>query len=216
MLGVLCAMEVEAKGLIALMDRKSEKSMIGYDFTSGYIGDKEIVVALSGIGKGYAAAATALLISHFDVTEVINLGICGGSVGVGKLIVADSVVQYDFDTTAFGDELGKLDGFDSPYIACSDMRKRIRGDLGGVIASGDKFIAGEEEADRLAKRFGAVGFDMESGAVAQICSKAKVDFAIVRVVSDGGDATEYEKFKAEAAKKGVNAVMEYLDRPYSD
>ncbi len=211
MLGVICAMEIEAKGLISLMEEKSEKNIIGYKFTRGRINGNTVVVALSGIGKGYAAAVTALLISHFDVTEVINLGVCGGNIGTGKSIVADSVVQYDFDTTAVGDELGQLDGFDSPYIRCSEMKSRIRGDIRGVIASGDKFISKADEARRLASQFGAVGFDMESGAVAQICSKAKVDFAIVRIVSDGGNADEYESFKVEAAKKGVKTIIDYLN-----
>ncbi len=211
MLGVICAMDIEATGLISLMKGKEVRSIIGYEFTCGKIGDKKVVVALSGIGKVYAAAVTALLISNFEVDTIINLGVCGGNVGAGKLIVADSVVQYDFDTTAFGDQLGQLDGFDSPYIKCSDIKYMIHGDVMGVIASGDRFIADAREAKRLSELFGAIGFDMESGAIAQICSKAKIDFAVVRVVSDGGDATEYEKFKIEAAKKGVGAVVDYLN-----
>ena len=211
MLGVICAMDIEAEGLIALMQDKKKVNVIGYNFTVGSINDKDVVVVLSGVGKANAAAVTALLISSFNVTEVINLGVCGGNIKVGTMIVADSVVQYDFDTTAIGDELGQLGGFDSPYIKCTpQMTALIGGEARGVIASGDKFINDENSAKFLAEHFNAIGFDMESGAVAQICTKASVKFAIVRVVSDGVDITEYEKFKVLAAQKGVNAVVKYL------
>ena len=211
MLGVICAMEIEASGLIEKMKNIAKKHALGYEFSCGSIDGKDLVVVLCGIGKANAAAVTALLIDKFAVDEVINLGVCGGSIGAGKMIVADSVVQYDFDTTAFGDELGQLDGFDSPYIKCTDsITSLIDCDKRGTIASGDRFIADEKFARFLAERFGAIGFDMESGAVAQICTKAKVKFAVVRVVSDGGDASEYEKFKVMAASKGVATVINYL------
>lgn len=213
MLGVICAMKIEAEGLIELMKDAQEINCLNYIFTTGTINDKKITVVLCGIGKANAAAVTALLIQNFGVTEVINLGVCGGSLGTGSMIVADSVVQHDFDTTALGDELGKLSEFDSPYIKCSlDMTDLICADYRGVIASGDKFIADKAHAQFLFKRFGAIGFDMESGAVAQICTNAKVKFAIVRVVSDSGDAIEYEKFKALAAKKGIDAVVGYINK----
>lgn len=212
MLGIICAMDVEAEGLLGQMTSERKTNVIGYDFTEGKICGKKVVVAKSGIGKANAAAVTALMISCFKTDEIINLGVCGG-INAGAMIIADSVVQYDFDTTAFGDPLGKLDGFDSPFIKCSAaMTGKLAGDKRGVIASGDKFIASKAESDRLFHRFGAIGFDMESGAVAQICTLAKVDFAVIRVVSDGGDAAEYEKFKLSAAKRGVSAVLDYIRR----
>lgn len=210
MLGVICAMDVERSGLIKLMDKPCKTDVLGYEFVSGKINGKRVVVVLSGIGKVNAAAVTALLIREFEVTEVINLGVCGGSLPAKSLIVASSVVQYDFDTTAFGDELGQLDGFDSPYIKTDDISQRFACDARGVIASGDKFIADENQVKFLAERFNAIGFDMESGAVAQICAKAKIKFAVLRVVSDGGNADEYENFKVLAAQKGVEAVVRYL------
>lgn len=211
MLGVICAMEIEADGLIALMDDKRVVKAVDYKFIEGCICGKKVVVALSGIGKVHAAAVTALMINNFDVTEIINLGVCGGRLEVCTMIVADSIVQYDFDTTACGDELGQLDGFDSPFIKCSDrISKKLDGEARGVIASGDKFIADEQYAAFLSRRFGAIGFDMESGAVAQVCSKAGVEFAVLRVVSDGGNLIEYEKFRVMAAKKGIDAVKKYL------
>lgn len=210
MTGIICAMEVEAAGLVALMRDVVYADRLGYKFILGTLRDRQVCVVLSGIGKVNAAAVTTLLISDFGADEVINLGVCGGNVGVGTMIVATSVVQYDFDTTAFGDPLGQLDGFDSPYIACSRLGGRIEGDARGVIASGDRFVTDEEFKKFLSEKFGAIGFDMESGAVAQVCAKAKKDFVVVRVVSDGGSADDYEKFKLSAAEKGVKAVLQFL------
>lgn len=209
MLGIICAMEVELNGVITLMKDVYHEKRLCYEFTFGTIRGKKVVAALSGIGKVNAAAVTALIVD-LGANEIINLGVCGGTIKAGSVIVAESVVQYDFDTTAFGDELGKVDGFDSPYIKCAEsVYGKIEG-VKGVIASGDKFISDREFAKYLSEKFGAIGFDMESGAVAQICAKCGIPFAVIRVVSDGGDATEYENLKTLAAKRAVLTIDEYL------
>ncbi len=209
MIGIICAMKIEADGIVAVMTNVTREKCVGVEFTVGDIGRQKAVVAISGIGKVNAAAVTALMVGKFEADKIVNVGVCGGTCGTGKLIAADSVVQYDFDTTAIGDELAVLDGFDSPYIKCSMDTSKVKADYRGVIASGDRFVAGDE-VNRLVELFGAIGFDMESGAVAQICSRSGVEFAVFRVVSDGGDPVEYEKFKRLAAQKGVDALLTLL------
>lgn len=209
MIGVICAMDIEVSGLIEIMSDINREDRLGFCFYGGKIMGKEVTVVKSGIGKVNAAAATALLIGEYGAEVVVNIGVCGGTCGTGKLIIADSVVQYDFDTTAIGDELARLDGFDSPYIKCTYDTSSVPCDVRGVIASGDKFVSGETSG-WLKGTFGAVGFDMESGAVAQICTQAKVPFAVFRVVSDGGDPVEYEQFKRIAARRGIDSFLSLM------
>lgn len=212
MLGIICAMQIEADGLLALMRKVKKTTLLGYDFFVGELKKHKVAVVLCGIGKANAAAVTALLISAFGAKQVINLGVCGGTLSAGTMIVAKDVVQYDFDTTAFGNELGRIEGFQSPYIPSSNkMNAKLHGDVTGTIASGDKFLEDKAQIAFLNRTFGAIGFDMESGAVAQICTQAGVDFAVVRIVSDGGDKAQYERLKVEAAQRGVKAILEYLE-----
>ncbi|CDB26558.1 adenosylhomocysteine nucleosidase [Firmicutes bacterium CAG:552] len=212
MTGIICALDGEAKKIRELMSGVTKKTILCFDFYTGKIFDKDVVLTLSGVGKVYAGAVTAVMLSSFDVSEVINLGTCGGIVGTGTQIVAKNVVQYDFDTTAFGDELGCLQGFDSPFIPCSSrLIDAVKGDaIVGTIATGDKFVSSKADIEFLKSKFNAIGFDMESGAIAQICRKCGTEFVIVRAVSDGGDASEYERLAKKAADDGADLVENYL------
>jgi len=51
MLGVICAMEVELSGLVALMENKEKVNIIGYEFIKGEIFGKKLVVALCGVER---------------------------------------------------------------------------------------------------------------------------------------------------------------------
>lgn len=212
MTGIICALEGEAQKIRSLMTDVKQQKVLCFDFCIGNIYGKDVVLTLSGVGKVFAGAVTAIMIASFKVDEIINLGTCGGITGTGTQIVAKNVVQYDFDTTAFGDELGCLQGFDSPFIPCSQrLIDAVKGDaVVGTIATGDKFVSDAEEIEFLRNKFGAVGFDMESGAIAQICYKCGVEFVVVRAVSDGGDAAEYDLLAKKAADMGAALVENYL------
>ena len=52
-----------------------------------------------------------MLISVYGVDVVINFGVCGSltdDIGVGKVVLVDGVIHYDFDTSAIdGCEVGR-------------------------------------------------------------------------------------------------------------
>ncbi len=53
--------------------------------------------------------------------------------------------------------------------------------------------------------------EMESGAVAQICTAAGVPFAVLRCVSDGGDSVrDYYEFSRLACERFTAAVLDFL------
>jgi adenosylhomocysteine nucleosidase len=81
----------------------------------------------------------------------------------------------------------------------------------GTIASGDRFVADREAMKNICEQFGAVGVEMESGAVAQICTAAGVPFAVLRCVSDGGDSVrDYYEFSRLACERFTAAVLDFL------
>ena len=58
-----------------------------------------------GIGKVSAARCTQVLIDRFAPGAVINTGIAGGlasGLAVGDIVVADGLVQHDFDAAPIG------------------------------------------------------------------------------------------------------------------
>ena len=62
MIGIICAMQIEADGVLALCENKNTAEKYGMTFTEGTLNGKEVVVVVCGVGKVNAAMCTATLI----------------------------------------------------------------------------------------------------------------------------------------------------------
>ena len=227
MTGIIAALEEELNKLVQIMDGCEAFEVGGTVFKKGKIGGVTAVVALSGVGKVNAAMTTALMLSQFKVDELFSIGMAGGVEGSlkrGDIVVADRLVQYDFDTSALGAQAGVIDGREGPYFSCQPRLTQALFEAAGtlttakigVIATGDRFVADTALATRLNKTFGAYCVEMESCAVAQVAERFNVDFGACRVISDGGGdeaAGDFTAFKA--AEKSAEAVALYLARKAS-
>ena len=73
-------------------------------YVSGTIAGKEVVAAVCGIGKVFAAICAEAMILKYNVDCVINIGVGGTlckELGVMDVAVADQVVQHDMNTSAW-------------------------------------------------------------------------------------------------------------------
>lgn len=198
MIGIIAAMEVEARELISHIDNKQVKIIGAVEYTFGTLYGKDVVIAISGEGKVNAAMCTQAMIMAFNPDIIINTGVAGGladDLKTGDTVVATSVCQHDSNYTARGYEIGYLFGIDRVYIDCdkkisallSESVKQVTDNCkNGVIASGDLFISSDKTKKHLKSAFNAVACDMESGAIGHVCCKNDVPFAILRAISDGG------------------------------
>ena len=101
-IGVIGAMQIEVDNLKASMSDISTKEYSGVTYVCGTIGDKEVVAAVCGIGKVFAAICAEAMILEFHVDYVINIGVGGTlckELGVMDVAVADKVVRYEYDTS---------------------------------------------------------------------------------------------------------------------
>ena len=83
-----------------LTDPKS-MSLNGIEFTTGRIGNQDVVVAETGIGKVNAAMTTALMLNHFKPQRVIFTGIAGGinpDLQPGDIVIAGQITHHDFNS----------------------------------------------------------------------------------------------------------------------
>ncbi len=205
MLGIIGAMEKEVDALRRQMT-DTEETRAGFSrFTVGTLWEKRVCLAQCGIGKVHAALCAYAMITLFDVSAVLNIGVAGAlrpSLLIGDAVIADSAVQHDVDTTPIGDPPGMVSGPNIVHFPCdptlSSLLKQAAADAGirwesGSVATGDQFIVGTEKKDSLARAFGAAACDMEGGAIAQCCFETGVPYAAVRTVSDtrDGDGREY-------------------------
>lgn len=199
----------------------SEK-IFGKEFHYGKIGNKDIVICLSGIGKVNAAFATTLIIDKFKPELVINTGVSGG---LGRLkpydmVIADKVVQHDVDTTALGDPKGKVSTVDKIFFETSKKhneltKKYLHNAYVGTVACGDQFIADKELCKQITNDFDAIACDMESGAVAQIAYITQTDVVIIRGISDGADEdapVDFLTMVNEISQKTYKAIKEVIEK----
>ncbi len=219
MLGIICAMEVEARLLANAMENAKSVRVSGIDYVTGTLDGLSAVLAVCGVGKVAAAVCTQTMILQFSPDFIINTGV-GGSLDLrlncGDIAVGKSVVQHDVDTTALGDSLGMVSGINKTYFECEKYNEiaETAGSLGkncvvGVIASGDCFVANAEKRRFLHDAFSAIVCDMESGAIGQTCFLNDMPFCIVRAVSDNADGsshTVYREFLSEAADLAASLI----------
>jgi adenosylhomocysteine nucleosidase len=133
----------------------------------GRVGDVEVVATLTGMGMGSARRATEQLLDATAVDHVMVVGIAGGvhpEIAVGDLVFPDVVVDGSTETEYRPVHLG------SPTAR-------------GTIVSSDDFTIEPVAVQRLVDR-GVVAVDMETGAVAAVCTERGCAWSVIRSISD--------------------------------
>ena len=127
-IGVIGAMQMEVDELKASMENVKTEEYSGVTYVSGTIGGKEVVAAVCGIGKVFAAIRAEAMILKFDVDCVINIGVAGTlckELGVMDVAVADQVVQHDMNTSALGDPIGLLSGLNQVFLPSDEKMRTL-------------------------------------------------------------------------------------------
>ena len=212
-IGVIGAMQIEIDNLKKTLENPSYESISGVEFVKGTIGGTEVVAAVSGVGKVFAAICTEAMILTYHVDMVINIGVAGTlckELGVMGIAVADMVVQHDMNTSALGD-LPCDKKMMATLKECLDEKERKY--RVGTIATGDMFMHDKHQKDKLHERFNAIAAEMEGGSIGHVCYVNKVPFAILRTISDGeGGAMDYATFAEKAAQIGIEIVVDFIKK----
>ena len=224
MIGIIGAMDVEIENIIKNMTDIKSEEISSVTYTSGKLKGKDVVCAVCGIGKVFAAICTQTMILRYNPDIIINTGIAGSlssDLRVSDTVVAESLVQHDMDTTYFGDPKGFVQHLGIVNIPCDEALGtkicHIMEDKGvhcvrGVIATGDAFIADENIKNDISKTFNAVACDMEGASIALVSYMGNVKCVVMRTVSDGAEGNdEYETNKDETAKKSTEALISVVE-----
>ena len=225
MIGLIGAMEVEITSLREAMQEKVSRTVSGVEFVSGKLDGQEVVTAVCGIGKVFAAICAEAMILTYRPDLIINTGV-GGSLSselsIGDVAIAENVVQHDMDTTPLGDAPGLISGLNQIYFPCDAENARRLAEsvtaIGGkfkmgTIASGDQFIHTTEQKERIVKEFGAISCEMEGGSIGHVCRVNNVPFCVVRAISDGANddaPMDYPSFVKMASEQSVKTVRHFL------
>ncbi len=220
--GIIVAMDKEVALLKTKIDDVKIHQFCHIDFYEGTFANNKVIFAISGIGKVNASVATILLIEHFHPDIVINTGIAGGyqkNLKSLDIVVANKVVYSDVDMTSLSAgsyKYGQLEGFEAYFKPNVELLKK-QNYKQGTILSGDQFVYDYDAIRYLVQTrfsdYDVVAFDMESAAIAQVCTLNQKKFIIIRAISDiigSTNAFEYNYFSTVAAKKVVDDVLELI------
>ena len=225
MIGIIAAMGVELESLRLLMENPEEETLSGVRFVRGRLEGREVVTAICGIGKVFAALTTQTMILRYAPEAIICTGVAGtltDELSIGSIAVSSCVVQHDIDTSALGDPLGLISGLNLIELPASeplaDRLTACASALGirtkrGPIASGDQFISSAARKAEIVRLFGAIACEMEGGAVAQVCYVNNTPFCVLRAISDGADDSshmDYPQFVKLAAEQSVKLTRAFL------
>lgn len=227
-IGIISAMEEELAILLDDMEVAEKKVKANMTFYKGKLWNKDVVAVVSGIGKVNAAVCTQILISEYKVDHVINVGVAGGigmDIYPGDVVIAENLVQYDMDTTAFGDRHGqipRLDTFDficdkNLVNVCKEACDEIEGfnTFSGRIVSGDQFVASLEKIKWLEKEFEAKAVEMEGASIAHVCYLNNIPFVVIRSISDNannGAHMDYEKFTPIGVRNSTTILKAMIEK----
>lgn len=222
MIGIIGAMDEEISIIASEMIDLKEYDINNIKFYKGTIYDIDIVLVKSGIGMVNAAITTTLLFKEFGVDKILFSGVAGSlnrNINVGDIVIADSLVEYLFDATEFGYEIGTIPRMDTSVFKSDRLLNKIKNILKndniyyGKILSGDKFVSNLSEKEKLGVTFNALAVDMESASVAHCAYVLGIEFAIIRSISDSLNSSsvmEYTEFVNLAANNSKDVILKIL------
>lgn len=227
-IGIISAMNEELEILLQDMTVENKKVKANMTFHQGKLWGKNVVAVVSGIGKVNAAVCTQILISEYKVNKVINVGVAGGigmDIYPGDVVIAENLVQYDMDTTVFGDRHGQIPRLDTFDFVCDNELVRVCKEacneiegfntFSGRIVSGDQFVASIEKIKWLEAEFNAKAVEMEGASIAHVCYLNHIPFVVIRSISDNannGAHMDYEKFTPIGVKNSTTILKKMIEK----
>ena len=226
-IGIIGAMDEEIAYIKEQLEIVSERTVVELDFFIGKFEDKGVVLVKSGIGKVNAAICAQVLVDHFAVDYIINVGVAGAiskELSIGDVVISSDAVQHDMDTSVFGDPVGVIPRMNESAFKADPVLVKLAWEAGsnlltdhkvfiGRIASGDQFISTKEQKNKIRSNVNPFCAEMEGAAVAHACYLNKIPFVIIRSISDNAEAEadiSYEKFVPIAAKNSSLLVAQLL------
>ena len=118
--GIIVAMQEELDEILNIMDIIKEEEIYNIKFIKGKIAENNIIIVKCGVVKVNAARTTQILIDKFNVKTIINVGTAGAlnpKLNIGDIVIANKLIQHDFDITAFDHKKGYITDV-GDYIYC--------------------------------------------------------------------------------------------------
>lgn len=222
--GIIAPMKVEMEDILNHIDNLEEFEIMGSIYNHGFINNVEVVLVESGIGKVNVAIASTILIREFNVGLILNTGIAGGTAPLKHrdVIIAEGFIYHDFDLRIFNYQYGQVPGMPKEFLVDINYIVKIKSVLNKMnikykvakVYSGDKFVTSMDAFKDMEIKDG-IACEMEGTSIAQVCTKAGVDFIALRYISDiiGEENQEegYLEFETDMALMSAKICLKFIE-----
>lgn len=221
--GIVAALDEEVEMLHKQMTDARIERLGGHSYHIGNIHGCRAVAVRSSVGKVNASVCSTMLIEHFHVGCVINVGIAGAvdpRLNVLDVTISTCAVFHDTDPIMtryypFTQEFRADDRLIRRCVnACQEMTGRPFNYYLGTIASGDVFVNDPQVKNAIVKRFHPLCVEMEGAAVAQTAAMFHIPFLIIRTMSDNANENaeqSYENLLTRAAQNTEEIILRMLN-----
>lgn len=229
-IGIIAAEPEEMNAIKEKMTYSTKQEYFDLQFYEGEINGKRCTLVECGVGKVNAARTTQILIDRFYVDCVINVGSAGAANdqhNVGDIIIANKLIQYDFDVSDIGNyEKGEVCGVGKYFFSndrlvyqCEQAIKEISSEeykaSVGSIGTADQFCSKPELSKKINDEFGVECLEMEGAAVGQVCTQCKIPFIVIRGISDtpnGNNKVDFHTYLELASKRAALIVEKLINK----
>lgn len=221
MIGIIVAEIEEMEAVKGIMEDVNSIDIYNLKIYTGKINNKDSLLVRSGVGKVNSARVAQIITDKFDLSFIINIGSAGGlneDLNIGDIVLGETLVQHDFDVTAFGrekgfiPETGKFFESDKNLLEkCKNIKIDNQKIVVGTIASGDMFLTDSTLKEKIKQDFNATCVEMEGAAIAQVCALNKIPFIVIRSISDipnGKNEIDFNEYLELASKNCAKFISE--------
>lgn len=197
-----------------------------------------VTTAWSGWGKVSAARASTRLLSttykNLPIDLVLFTGVAGAidrKLKQWDIVISDSVMQHDMDARPIFEKyvipaINNQKIFTNKFLinkVFNSLNKKLKEEklnkfgtlYKGLIATGDMFISEKQKIKELSKEIvGLLAVEMEGAAFAQVAFQEKIDWIVMRVISDGADEEaidDFNTFLNEYKHKSFDLIKSFLE-----
>lgn len=172
-------------------------------YYKGELKGRSVALVITGVGKVNAALSVSVMLSKYDISHIINVGLSGATkpYSIGDKVVIKDASYGDFDITAgdWGYEYGQVPNMPNPFLSDYDLIKRAVFSLG---AQEDSLYTQDRFVTKKDIKYKGI-YDMEGAAIYQVAFVYQVKVIAVKLISDIIDSEtqldDYKRFEAAAS-----------------
>ena len=223
-IGIIASEDDELQPLKLLLPKESSIKISNFEFIESSINNNRIIMVKSGIGKVNSAIAASFLISNYNPDFLLIIGTSGALSNKLKpkdIIVSTETSFNDVDVTQFHYKYGQIPGLPWKFKGSTQLiniiKKLPNDNINyGLIISGDRFVAKNEQKKFLTSKFkNVLAVDMETASIGQVAYIFNIPFLGIKAISDAADEnakTNYEQNAKSASTIVAELVVEILKK----